>query len=157
VARVHDLLSREEIGTTSVADLLHLARDVVTQTLSRPETRLVWQIEAAPIAITSPTAFPLLLAVVELLSNTLLHGFAGRDEGQITLRAAQTGEQVQIVLTDDGVGLPADFQVKRDADLGLMIVQLLIHSELKGRVALAPAPGGGTQATITFTPPPAET
>jgi two-component sensor histidine kinase len=156
IARVHDLLSREEIGTTSLADLLQLAGEVVTHTLGRPDLRVHWQFEAEAIAITSPTAFPLLLALVELLSNALIHGFAGREEGTIQVTATCPGGVVHITIRDNGVGLPPDFDEQKSADLGLMIVQLLIRSELKGTVRLEPNPEGGTQAVITFTPPPAE-
>ena len=156
IARVHDLLSREEIGITSVADLIQLASEVVTHTLGRPDLRLHWQFEAAAIAITSPTAFPLLLALVELLSNTLIHGFAGREEGTIRITATQGQGTVHLTIRDDGVGLPPDFDPQTSADLGLMIVQLLIQSELKGRVRLESVPEGGTQAVIVFTPPPVE-
>ncbi len=152
IARVHDLLSREEIGITSVSDLVRLASEVVTNTLSRPDLRVHWQIEAEPIAITSSTAFPLLLALVELLSNALIHGFAGHEEGTIQITATCPGGAVHITIRDNGVGLPATFDMKKSADLGLMIVQLLIQSELKGTVRLEPAPGGGTQAGIIFTP-----
>jgi GAF domain-containing protein len=156
IARVHDLLSREEIGTTSLADLLQLAGEVVTHTLGRPDLRVHWQFEAEAIPITSPTAFPLLLALVELLSNALIHGFAGREEGTIRVTAACPHGAVQITIRDNGVGLPPDFDPQANADLGLMIVQLLVQSELKGTVRLEPVPEGGTQAVITFTPPPAE-
>jgi two-component sensor histidine kinase len=156
IARVHDLLSREELGITSVADLVQLASEVVTNTLSRPDLRIQWQLHADPIAITSPTAFPLLLALVEVLSNALLHGFAGREEGTIEITATIVGGAVHLTIRDNGVGLPPGFDPKVSADLGLMIVQLLIQSELKGTVRLEPAPGGGTQVLITFTPPPTE-
>ncbi len=152
IARVHDLLSREEIGITSVADLVRLASEVVTNTLSRPDLRVHWQIEAEPIAITSVTAFPLLLALVELLSNALIHGFAGHEEGTIQITATCPAGAVHITIRDNGVGLPATFDMKKSADLGLMIVKLLIQSELKGTVRLEPAPEGGTQAAIVFTP-----
>jgi two-component sensor histidine kinase len=155
IARVHDLLSREEIGITSLADLIQLASEVVTHTLSRPDLRLHWDLEAEAIAITSPTAFPLLLALVELLSNALIHGFAGREEGTIQITAIHKRGVVHITIRDNGVGLPPEFDPKTSADLGLMIVQLLIQSELKGHVRLEAAPDGGTQAVIVFTPPPA--
>ena len=156
IARVHDLLSREELGITTLADLLGLASEVVTNTLGRPDLRVHWRIEADAIPITSPTAFPLLLALVELLSNALLHGFAGHEEGTIQIRATRHQDQVQITIRDNGAGLPPGFNLRQSADLGLMIVQLLIQSELKGTVHLAPAPGGGVLATITVIPPPSD-
>ena len=91
-----------------------------------------------------------------MLSNALIHGFAGREEGTIQITATHAQGAVHITIRDNGVGLPPDFDPKTNADLGLMIVQLLIQSELKGRVRLEAAPEGGTQAVIVFTPPPVE-
>ena len=83
----------------------------------------------------------------------MLHGFAGHEEGTIQISATRRAEQVRITIRDTGAGLPANFDMSQSADLGLMIVQLLIQSELKGTVSLQPAPGDGVLATVTFIPP----
>ena len=152
IARVHDLLSREELGVTSLADLVQLAHEVVTNTLGRPDLRLQWQIDVEAIPITSATAFPLLLALVELLSNTLIHGFAGREAGRIRVSGRRDADRVCLQIQDDGAGLPPGFSLTASANLGLLIVQLLIQSELKGAIRLEDAPEGGVQTTIAFTP-----
>lgn len=42
------------------------------------------------------------VALDELLSNILVHGFAGRDGGQITVEAVLRTDRVCVTLTDDG-------------------------------------------------------
>jgi two-component sensor histidine kinase len=49
---------------------------------------------------------------------------------------------------DDGVGLPATFDLRDSHRLGLQIVRTLVEGELGGRLALRPRPGGGTAAVL---------
>jgi two-component system, sensor histidine kinase PdtaS len=54
-----------------------------------------------------------------------------------------------VEVDDDGVGLPAGFDLATATNLGLTIVGTLVESELNGRLELAPRPDGtGTRARI---------
>ena len=151
IARVHDLLSRGEVGLTEVGPVANLACEVVQHTLGRPDLRVRWLIEAEPLTLSSREAFPLTLLLTELLSNSVLHGFAGRDEGRVTIRATTAGADILLQIRDNGAGLPAGFDAVRDAHLGLEVVRRLGEEELGGSVTLAPNPEGpGAQTTIRF-------
>ena len=54
-----------------------------------------------------------------------------------------------MVLSDNGVGLPDDFDIENSSNLGLQIVRTLTENELKGSIKLARA-GDRTQATLRF-------
>ena len=56
IARVHDLLSRQQVGLTDVGAVANLACEVVNNTLGRPDLRVRWHVEAAPLR--SPAARP---------------------------------------------------------------------------------------------------
>jgi len=93
-----------------------------------------------------PGAISQILA--NLIQNSLLHGFANRDEGHISIEARQGPEtpdpSVVLVYKDDGCGIPRSvlpkifepfFTTKRNAGgsgLGLSIVQNLVQGKLKG-------------------------
>jgi two-component sensor histidine kinase len=62
---------------------------------------------------------------------------------------------IEVILEDDGVGLPEDFDLSRPTSLGLRIARTLAVSDLKGSFDLVPAPGGGARSIIRF-PQPAE-
>ena len=42
------------------------------------------------------------VALDELLSNTMVHGFAGREGGEVTVEAELLADRVRVTLTDDG-------------------------------------------------------
>ncbi|NKZ04686.1 sensor histidine kinase [Actinomadura latina] len=76
----------------------------------------------------------------------------GADEPRAP-QAAETGEQpsgrrLVTTVADDGVGLPADFDVESSNSLGLQIVRTLIVGELGGRLDFRPRPGGGTEVVV---------
>jgi two-component sensor histidine kinase len=59
-----------------------------------------------------------------------------------------SGRRLVTVIADDGVGLPADFDVESSNSLGLQIVRTLIVGELGGRLDFRPRPDGGTEVVI---------
>jgi two-component sensor histidine kinase len=151
IARVHDLLSRGEVGLTEVGAVANLACEVVNNTLGRPDLRVRWHVEAEPLMLSSREAFPLTLLLTELLSNSVLHGFAGREEGHVQIRARSSRNEVLLVICDNGQGLREGFDSMQDAHLGLEVVRRLGEQELGGRVTIEPNPDGpGTQAIVRF-------
>jgi two-component sensor histidine kinase len=55
---------------------------------------------------------------------------------------------LEIVVTDDGRGLPAGFDLESSDRLGLQIVRTLMSAELDGSLAMRPADGGGTDVVV---------
>ncbi|WP_131737688.1 sensor histidine kinase [Actinomadura roseirufa] len=62
--------------------------------------------------------------------------------------AEAAGRRLVVVVADDGVGLPADFDVESSDSLGLQIVRTLIVGELGGRLDFRARTGGGTEVVV---------
>ncbi|MGP4026959.1 histidine kinase N-terminal domain-containing protein [Actinomadura sp. 3N407] len=58
------------------------------------------------------------------------------------------GRRLVTIIADDGVGLPAEFDVESSDSLGLQIVRTLIVGELGGRLDFRPRSGGGTEVVV---------
>jgi Signal transduction histidine kinase len=97
----------------------------------------------------SVVATPLAMVLTELLQNAVEHGFQRRT-GELTVRAARGADRLEVVVADNGVGLPADFDLDSATSLGLQIVRTLVVGELSGRLAIAPREGGGTEVTLSI-------
>ena len=54
-------------------------------------------------------------------------------------------------MSDDGVGLPVDFSVRRTQSLGMQMVTDLA-TQLGGTLAVGGNPGPGAEFCVTFTP-----
>lgn len=71
-------------------------------------------------------ALPCSLIVNEVLTNILKHAFAGRKHGKIYVGlSVKESSLAQLVINDDGIGLPDDFDVKNKSSLGLTLIDVL--------------------------------
>ncbi|MEV5414419.1 PAS domain-containing sensor histidine kinase [Thermopolyspora sp. NPDC052614] len=97
----------------------------------------------------SIVATPLAMVLAELLQNAVQHGFV-RCSGELTVQATRGAERLEVVVADNGRGIPADFDLDDSTSLGLQIVRTLVVGELSGRLAIAPREGGGTKVTLSL-------
>jgi two-component sensor histidine kinase len=93
-------------------------------------------------------ATPLSLVVTELIHNALEHGLA-ESGANLTVEVSRLEDAAQIVIFDDGVGLPEGFTILESANLGLQIVRTLTENELKGTIQLIRT-NRGTEAQLNF-------
>lgn len=97
---------------------------------------------------------------VNLVMNSIIHGFEGRDHGLIDIQARVERERLCMVYRDDGRGMSADivarifepfFTTKRGqggSGLGMHIVYNLVVQLLGGNVRCQSEPGQGVQFFI---------
>jgi hypothetical protein len=93
-------------------------------------------------------ATPLSLIVTELIHNALEHGLA-ESGANLTVELSRLEGSAQIIIFDDGVGLPDGFTILESANLGLQIVRTLTENELKGSIKLIRT-NRGTEAQLNF-------
>jgi len=111
------------------------------------------------------TVVPLGLIVNELVSNSLKHAFVDRDNGQIQIKlckeesseckdniAGSKQEKFQstsfiLRVSDNGVGMPEDFDLENPTSLGMQLVTTLID-QLEGKFELKK--NNGTEFNIKF-------
>jgi len=110
------------------------------------------QVRVDDLALAIDTAIPCGLLLTELVSNVLKHAYPPEWEREgkidVELRAAE-GEWLTLTVSDDGVGLPADLDLKQAQSLGLQLVNLLAR-QIKGTVEVDRS--AGTTFRITFPP-----
>ena len=92
------------------------------------------------------TAIPLGLLINELVTNSIKYAFPdGR--GTITIGMRRADGSVELVVADDGVGLPEDIDPSSTDTLGLKLVSLLTD-QLNGKMTLDVE--GGTKFSMVF-------
>jgi two-component sensor histidine kinase len=145
IALVHETLSQsmgEEVDFDAVADQLAAMTVDVAATGSRATVHREGSFGILPGTLATPLA----LVLSELMQNAVEHGAAP----SIRLAVTRRGQQLDMVVTDDGRGLPADFSLEKAHGLGLQIVRTLVVGEMRGTLAFRPAPHGGTEATVAI-------
>jgi len=95
------------------------------------------------------TAIPCGLIINELVSNSLKHAFPEDREGEIKIALRRTDRnEVELVVSDDGIGIPEDLDFRNTESLGLQLVTSLAESQLQGKTELNRAKG--TEFRIRF-------
>lgn len=109
-------------------------------------------------------AIPLGIIVNELVSNSLKHAFAYKDNGEIRIKlyredtqeckngAESKNEELKctsfiLVVSDDGVGIPESIDIENPNTLGIQLVSTLV-GQLNGKFELKRV--NGTEFTIRF-------
>jgi two-component sensor histidine kinase len=82
-------------------------------------------IRSAPLHFDLDTTIPLALIVTEAITNAFKHAFPGNRSGTINVDVTQTDGVTTIRVSDDGVGLPPDWERLQTRSLGLKLLGVL--------------------------------
>jgi two-component sensor histidine kinase len=125
-----------------------LAGHVLSSNAARSHVALELDLEAAelPMEVVIPSG----LILNELIANSVKHAFSERQAGTIYLGLHRVGPNWELVVRDDGVGLPAGFDMARVTSLGLQLVRTLTE-QLAGQLEIRS--DRGTLVRILFPRP----
>lgn len=134
IALVHETLSGgsdASVGFDDVLDRLVSHALELTPRLNEITISRTGQLGSVDPRIATPLA----LVITELIYNALEHGL--EDEGtELTIAIERDGVSAHVTIIDDGVGLPAGFDLAESSNLGLQIVRTLTENELRGTLSL---------------------
>ena len=78
-------------------------------------------------------AIPVGLVINELITNSLKHAFPEQtDKGTIEINMKKQDKRLTLTIQDNGIGLPADFDLDKAQTLGMRLVSILIRNQLDG-------------------------
>ena len=94
-------------------------------------------------------AIPCGLILNELISNALKHAFSGEEAGTITVIIRKCdNKEIEIVVRDNGLGLPDDVDIHQPRSVGLHLVNGLVKNQLDGQIEVRR--DNGTEFRILF-------
>jgi two-component sensor histidine kinase len=124
-----------------------LAEDVVEA--AAVAGRVSTAVEADRVVVDSERAIPIALVATELIANAVEHAFAGETRGVIDIRLADIGDgRARLRISDDGAGLPEDFDLASAPSLGLTIARQLAE-QIGGTLTIERA-DRGTLSELVF-------
>jgi len=94
-------------------------------------------------------AIPSGLILNELISNALKHAFPGDRYGELQIIIRETkNAEIEIVVRDNGLGLPDDINIHQPRSVGLHLVNGLVKNQLDGQIEIRR--DSGTEIRIKF-------
>lgn len=109
------------------------------------------RVSACPIQVSIDQAVPCGLIINELVTNALKYGFPAEFKGNpiVIIKFREMEDNwVELIVQDNGVGLPESFNFADNASLGLELVSILAEEQLKGKIVLGK--GRGTKIIVQF-------
>ena len=93
------------------------------------------------------TAIPCGLIITELISNCLKYAFPNQMKGKIIISLKQVEDKFELIISDNGIGLPENININKIKTLGILLVKSLTE-QIDGKISIQRK--NGTQFKITF-------
>ena len=105
------------------------------------------QLKSDAVTISLDTAVPLGLVVSEIITNSVKHAFNEIKKPALQIELMRNNNDFQLVVSDNGNGLPEDFNIESSTSLGSEIIVALV-SQINGEIDFKNNPGA--EYTIKF-------
>lgn len=111
------------------------------------KSNITTNINVEQIYLNIETSIPLGLLITEIISNSLKYAFPEAEKGNITVKLLPKVEEHEVIISDNGIGIPPNIDFNNQSTLGLRLVKSLIN-QLNGTIKLDRT--NGTKYNITF-------
>ena len=150
MALVHEILYQsEDLAEIDLKQYIMYIGKNLFKIFGTRSRHMKFKVEGDDIFLEINQAVPIGLMLNEIISNSLKHAFQDGQEGEISVHSALTkAGEVQLVLKDNGRGIPEHIEYRNAKTLGMRLIYGLVKEQLKGSLILSRHPG--TQYTIKF-------
>ncbi len=148
IALIHELLYQSQSFTNiNFAENLKRLVDMISDTLvSGDGISIDYRLE--PVELNVNEAMPLANIANELVTNAFKHAFGEKEEGLITLELYQEDKKVHLKVSDNGRGVPKDFEPEETQSLGFSIINSLV-TQLDAELEVYNDDGAHFEITLT--------
>ena len=127
-------------------------RDLVktlAQSYDISQSKITVDINIENVSLEIDTAISCGMIINELISNSLKHAFPQGAKGNIGVSVLPAeGNCVEMIISDNGLGFPAELDFRKTETLGLQIVNTFVKDQLGGEIELDRT--AGTKFKIKF-------
>jgi two-component sensor histidine kinase len=144
----HELLYRsKDLAKIDLNGYINGLVNLLLSSFGISRHQVSFETDVAPVSMSVDTAIPCGLITNELVSNCLKHAFPEGRTGKVRIVLTSSDSRFQLIVSDDGIGLPPDLDFNRAQTLGLRLVHTLVK-QLQGDVQIESS--AGTEFAITF-------
>lgn len=154
IALVHEkLYQSKDLANIDFSDYLKNLSNFIFSTYKLNITGLNIEFQLDDVYLSVEVAVPLGLLMNEFLSNALKYAFSGDEvnekvDPKILIKLKKIGEDIiELTVSDNGIGLPDNFDIETSESLGLKLVTNLVQ-QINGKLELHPK--NYTEFKITF-------
>ena len=146
MALVHEkLYQSKDLARIDFADYIRTLTSSLFLSYGASSEVIQLKIHAEDIFLGVDNAMPCALIINELVSNSLQHAFPDGGECEIRIELRSEEDQLELMVSDNGVGFPEDLDFRTTETLGLQLVSTLAD-QLEASIELDGS--GGTEFKI---------
>ncbi|MBL7913198.1 MAG: sensor histidine kinase [Bacteroidia bacterium] len=136
MALVHEMLySSKDLSKIEISHYVERLSKGIEHSLSKNDSSVKFSFNIEPgLFFDIDHMIPLGLILNEIISNSYKYAFPS-NEGTITIEMIDTEQFYRMTVKDNGVGFKANFDVKRDSNLGMQLIYMLAE-QLDGKVEI---------------------
>ena len=151
ITKIHQMLSSTfDLRMLGVSDYINgLVRDIASSFRNEHDDIRV-QVGVENIYLDINVLIPIALVINELITNAFKYAFQGRQDGElkISLKALDDGK-FELIVQDNGAGLPEGFDIKNTHSLGMSLITGLVE-QVFGEISYTSKQQQGTSFRIVF-------
>ena len=150
MALIHTkLYQSKDLASVNFGEYMHELMESIANGYG-PKNAIEWSVECTDTVFHIDLAISLGLIATELISNSYKHAFVGREKGNITVSLKQLNmDTYQLVVEDDGIGIPQKHVVNEPTTLGLEIIHALTE-QINGKLEMHSENGFYSQITFSI-------
>ncbi len=150
MALVHERLYRsDDLASIDFKDYVNtLVKDLFRSYNNSGKVKL--NVAVKNVSLGVDYAIPCGLIISELVSNSLKYAFPkdfiNNKQNEINIKLYSRGKsEIELTISDNGVGIPPDLNYKKTKSLGLHLVNLLVEDQFQGKLKLSRVKGTNFQ------------
>jgi two-component sensor histidine kinase len=152
MALIHEKLYRsKDLAQIDLAEYVQSLTAYLSNFYRSKTNFIKYHTSIKDVSLDINTAIPCGLIINELISNSLKYAFPNGKKGEIKISVQPLNKkELEMIVSDNGVGLPKKIDFRSTETLGLHLVTILAEDQLRGKIKLDRTKG--TRFQIRFEP-----
>jgi two-component sensor histidine kinase len=129
------LYSSGNLNNVNLSIYLKDLAKMILQTYSLSKGKISLQTALDELYLDLRKTVPLGLILNELITNSIKYAFPHNGDGEIKISLSRHSDKATLHVSDNGKGLPENFDIKKSNGMGLNLVMLLVE-QIEGSIDL---------------------
>lgn len=150
MAKVHQkLYQAQNLSNINLREYICELSDLLMQSYNGSINKVTFNLDLEDVNVLVYIAIPCGLILNELISNAFKYAFPDNKKGQITIKLYRIdGDLLELQVSDNGIGVPKNFDFRTNSGMGLQIVFDIVEHQLDGSISFESS--NGVNAKIRF-------
>lgn len=150
MALAHEALYRNEsFSDISMKKYIQRIGNLTHRSFTNKEVDIDLRFDLEDAKLEMSKSIPLGLVINEILINAHKHAFTGKNKGYIELQSRVIGNEISIVIRDNGVGLPRESKDLKNNSLGMTLIKKF-SKQLKADLSIESQKDKGTNFNLVL-------